>query len=215
MRRAWRACGTRPREKHGGRRCRTAAASAAACSARGKVVLTASWDNIVRSWDAVTARPLDLTLQHLDAVLALALSPDGRVILTGSRDNSARLWSFASGRPLGPALLHRGAVETVAFSPDGKTILTAHGSARLTPFAAMPGSAAQLARWVEVMAGHDFDASGAALPLSASAWEVRRKALDALGGPPVPRQTWPLFQLGQPRTGESGPFGKHYRSFSP
>jgi WD40 repeat protein/serine/threonine protein kinase len=88
----------------------------------GKTVLTGSWDNKGRLWEAATGKLL-ATLPHREKINAVAFSPDGKTVLTGSWDNTALLWEAATGKPLA-TLAHQGPVQAVAFSPDGKTVLT-------------------------------------------------------------------------------------------
>ena len=95
-----------------------------AFSPDGKTILTGSWDNTARLWDADTGRPLGPPLEHSRSVMSVAFSPDGKTILTGSNDKTARLWDARTGRPLGEPLAHQDPVSCVAFSPAGRTFLT-------------------------------------------------------------------------------------------
>jgi len=106
---------------------------AVAFSPDGKTVLTSSFDNTARLWDAASGKPIGLPIEHQSAVMSVAFSPDGKAVITGSWDKTARLWDAASGKPIGSPLAHQDAVRAVAFSPDGRAVLTASddGTARL------------------------------------------------------------------------------------
>jgi hypothetical protein len=79
----------------------TAGVLAVAFSPDGTGVLTGSWDNTARLWDAATGKAVATLAGHGDRVLAVAFSPDGTRVLTGSQDNTARLWSvFKSAQAL-------------------------------------------------------------------------------------------------------------------
>jgi WD40 repeat protein len=66
--------------------------TAAVFSPDGARIVTASWDNTARIWDAVTGAMTAIFRGHEDRVVAVAFSPDGRRIVTASYDTQARLW---------------------------------------------------------------------------------------------------------------------------
>jgi WD40 repeat protein len=69
-----------------------------AFSPDGRRIVSGSWVNSLRLWDAASGKPIGPPLQgHTDWVWSVAYSPDGRRIVSGSRDNSLRLWDAASG----------------------------------------------------------------------------------------------------------------------
>jgi len=95
-----------------------------AFSPDGQTVLTGSFDQTARVWDACTGAPRGEPLKHNRGVSAVAFSPNGQTVLTGSWDQTARLWDAGTGAPRGEPLKHDGGVSAVAFSLDGQTVLT-------------------------------------------------------------------------------------------
>ncbi len=91
----------------------------------GTRVVTASWDNTARLWDAQSGEALGVPLKHERVVLSAAFSPDGTRVVTASLDNTARLWDAQSGQALGAPLQHENVVSSAAFSPDGTRVVTA------------------------------------------------------------------------------------------
>ncbi|WP_369334493.1 WD40 repeat domain-containing protein, partial [Candidatus Thiosymbion oneisti] len=87
----------------------------------GRRVVSGSWDNSLRLWDAETGRPIGKPWRgHSSGVTSVAFSPDGRRVVSGSLDNSLRLWDAATGHPIGePWQGHSADVWSVDFSPDG------------------------------------------------------------------------------------------------
>ena len=57
-----------------------------------KKVVSGSWDQTVRIWDAVTGE-CEQTLQgHSDWVSSASFSPDGTKVVSGSEDQTVRIW---------------------------------------------------------------------------------------------------------------------------
>jgi WD40 repeat protein len=99
---------------------------AAAWSPEGRRLITISYDNTARVWDAASGREDSVLRGHEGALLAAAWSPDGRRIVTASGDGTARVWDTAASGPAQVVLAgHQGAVFAAAWSPDGRRIVTA------------------------------------------------------------------------------------------
>jgi WD40 repeat protein len=95
----------------------------AAFSPDGAQILTASWDETAKLWDAFSGK-LIVVFAHQGTVNAAAFSPDGARVLTASADHSAKLWNAVSGKLIA-SFSHEDEVNGAAFSPDGARILTA------------------------------------------------------------------------------------------
>ena len=97
----------------------------AAFSPDGSRIVTASFDNTARVWDAVTGVALAKLSGHTDRVYSAAFSPDGSRIVTASADNTARVWDAATGAALATLLGHTNQVVGAVFSSDGSRVVTA------------------------------------------------------------------------------------------
>ncbi|KIJ26014.1 hypothetical protein M422DRAFT_192783, partial [Sphaerobolus stellatus SS14] len=93
----------------------------------GTKIVSGSWDNTVRLWDACTGQSLGQPLEgHQGGVSSVGFSPDGTKIVSGSSDNTVRLlWDACTGQSLGQPLEgHQNWVTSVGFSPDGTKIVS-------------------------------------------------------------------------------------------
>ena len=89
----------------------------------GARILTASWDETAKLWDAGSGK-LIASFAHQGIVHHAAFSPDGARILTASADKTAKLWDAGSGKLI-VSFGHQDEVNNAKFSPDGTRILTA------------------------------------------------------------------------------------------
>lgn len=111
----------------------TSFVKSAVFSSDNRFVLTASWDNTARLWDASTGQELEKFNEFGGKLNSAVFSPDGHTILTASWDRTARLVDVATGEERRRFKGHTQGVTSAVFAPDGRTILTASedGSARL------------------------------------------------------------------------------------
>ena len=99
--------------------------NSAAYSPDGTRIVTASFDQTARIWDARTGTQLAVLSGHGGIVTSAAYSPDGTRIVTASDDRTARIWDARSGAQLAVLSGHGGIVASAAYSPDGTRIVTA------------------------------------------------------------------------------------------
>jgi len=97
----------------------------------GTHLITASYDQTVKTWDMTPSNEV-LTLSHPsgDFLYGVAFSPDGRWLVTTGADKTARVWELASGKLSQTLEGHTDFVNGAAFSPDGALLAT--GSADRT-----------------------------------------------------------------------------------
>ena len=74
-----------------------------------KILATGSQGGAVQIWEIPNPKPVR-TVQHGQAVRALAWSAEGDRLFTASDDRTARGWDLATGEPLWEPLQHRGPV---------------------------------------------------------------------------------------------------------
>jgi WD40 repeat protein len=105
----------------------TAWVKSAEFSPDGKSILTASWDNTAKIWDATSGKLLhSLEGQTITSGnVSAKFSSDGKSIVTASGGKTAKIWDAATGK-LFHSLEHQydDNVHSVQFSPDGKRIVT-------------------------------------------------------------------------------------------
>lgn len=103
----------------------TSSVSSAVFSSDGKYIVTASWDNTAKIWQAIDGRLLYELKGHTASVIGAIFSPDGKYIVTTSKDNTAKLWRSLDGKMLRDLKGHTDWVSGAAFSSNGKYIITA------------------------------------------------------------------------------------------
>ena len=74
--------------------------SSASFSPDGSRIVTGSWDQTAKVWDARTGTALLELKGHTGAVNSVSFSPDGSRILTGSDDGTAKVWDARTGKRL-------------------------------------------------------------------------------------------------------------------
>ncbi|OWK40819.1 High-affnity carbon uptake protein Hat/HatR [Fimbriiglobus ruber] len=106
-----------------------------AYSANGRFIVSGSWDNIVRVWDASNGKSLRDIHPQDGWILSVAVTADGRRVAAGGdqRSKKVRILDVGSGNTLATLEGHEAAVRAVAFSPDGKQVvsLSEDGTARV------------------------------------------------------------------------------------
>jgi WD40 repeat protein/serine/threonine protein kinase len=102
------------------------AVASAAVSPDGRLLVTGSWDQSAKIWDAATGKAIrKLDGGHSGYINTVEFSPDGGELLTASDDATARFWNVASGKPTNVILRgHQGRVLGATFSRDGSRVLT-------------------------------------------------------------------------------------------
>ena len=98
--------------------------TAVAFSPDGQRIVTGSWDQTAKVWDAASGRELLSLKGHRWPIWCVAFSPDGQRIVTGSWDQTAKVWEAASGHELLTLEGHSAPIRSVAFSPDSQRIVT-------------------------------------------------------------------------------------------
>ena len=97
-----------------------------AYSPDGRFIVSDSWDNTIRVWDATTGKTVAGPFQgHIYIVSSVAYSPDGRFIVSGSLDKTIGVWDATTGKTVaGLFQRHSDSVTLVAYSPDGRFIVS-------------------------------------------------------------------------------------------
>lgn len=102
------------------------AVASANFSPDGSRLVTASWDNSAKVWDAASGRTIaKLEGAHEGYVNCAVFSPQGNLILTASDDHTARLWSAENWQVQGLLAGHADRVRSAVFSTDGRLAVTA------------------------------------------------------------------------------------------
>ena len=98
-----------------------------AYSPDGTKIISSSWDNTIKIWDANTGQCLKTLEGHSETIISVAYSPDGTKIISGSVDRTIKIWDANTGACLQILRGHSDYVNSVAFSPDGRKIISGSG----------------------------------------------------------------------------------------
>ena len=111
-------------------------------SLSGMFLISGSWDNTIRKWNAVSGECLFVTkAKHVDGIREIAYSPDNRRIVSGGSDKKMYVWDAESGSVIiGPLEGHTSIVTAVTYSPRGEYILSGSGDRSVIVWDADNGS---------------------------------------------------------------------------
>ncbi|KAH8193844.1 hypothetical protein TruAng_011988 [Truncatella angustata] len=99
--------------------------------ARQPARASASDDQTVRIWDAVTGLERHALKGHTDDVNSVAFSYDGRLVASASDDETVRIWDAVTGAER--QVLQTGYVHDLHFDLGGKQLLTDKGAFSIAP----------------------------------------------------------------------------------
>jgi WD40 repeat protein len=103
----------------------TSSVTTAVCSTDGKYIVTASWDNTAKIWDATKGKLLSDLRSHTGSLTSAQFRPNRKYIVTTSKDRAAKIWWTSDALMLYELKEHNDAVNISIFSPDGRYIVTA------------------------------------------------------------------------------------------
>jgi WD40 repeat protein len=93
-----------------------------AISPTGDSIVSASWDQTLKVWDAHTGEERRTLRGHTDGVSGCAISPSGDSIVSVSDDRTLKVWDTRTGACLS-TLYVNGQLHACAFHPDGEHIV--------------------------------------------------------------------------------------------
>ena len=96
-----------------------------AISPDSKTIATASYDKLIKLWDAATGKEIRTLKDHIDAIYSIAFTPDGKRLVSGAADRSIKVWNPETGERLFTMSEPTDGVNSIAISPDGKWIAAA------------------------------------------------------------------------------------------
>jgi len=101
-----------------------------AFSPDGQTLLTGSWDNTAKIWNAADGTAIHTLSEPTDWITSVAFSPDGTKAITGGWDSSVIIWDTATGAKVLRVNPPTGGVTTVGFSRDGTRFFAGIGTTR-------------------------------------------------------------------------------------
>jgi WD40 repeat protein len=98
---------------------------AVAFSPDGGTIASASYDRLVKLWDAATGKQIANLKEHSDAVFGVAFMPGGKHLVTGAGDRTVKVWDVSTGKRVFTITDALEAVYSVAVHPSGTRIAAA------------------------------------------------------------------------------------------
>ncbi len=140
--------GSRVHEKNLLPQGHTDVVSSAVYSGDGKKILSASYDNTIKEWDAGTGECVKTLAGHTDVVWSAVYSGDGKKVLSASFDKTIKEWDVSTGECVITLAGHSSGVTSAVFIGDGKKILSASWDDTIKEWDAGTGEC------VKTLAGH-------------------------------------------------------------
>ncbi len=107
----------------------------------GELLISASHDGTVRTWNWRTGEPRQ-TMRHGGRVFAVAVSTNGKTMVSGGDDGNIKIWDLSAGTEL-HSMAHGAAVNGLAFAPDGLTFMSAGDDRTAKVWISDPGTLAR------------------------------------------------------------------------
>lgn len=89
----------------------------------GKRIASASADQTVRIWDAVTGRTQSVFREHREPVYCTAFHPQGEMMASAG-ERSVMIWQAVDGQVLHTLKGHSDRITSIDFSPDGRWLIS-------------------------------------------------------------------------------------------
>jgi WD40 repeat protein len=145
----------------------------------GRRLASASWDGIIKIWDAATGHVIR-TLTGKSPIFALVVHPDGTQLASAGSDRAVTLWDAATGQVIRTFSGHNRTIRELAFSRDGKLLASSSADGTIKLWDASAGS------MIRTLADHRANEGGQI------AFSPDGKALASAGGGEPTVRIWNL-----------------------
>ena len=152
-----------------------------ALSADGKRLASASYDQTVIVWDAMTGQKTHTLNGHADWVRSVAFRGDGKLLASASNDTTVKVWNATNGKEELTLKGHSREVTSVAFSPDGKWLASGSDDQTVKVWDATSG------KEMLTLPGHAGEVTSVAFSadgkrVASASWDRTVKIWDATSG---------------------------------
>lgn len=100
------------------------AVESVAISLDGRMLVSGSWDNMIKVWNLLTGKEARTLVGHTGSIRSVAISPDGQTLVSASNDSTIKIWNLFTGKELRTLTNHTHIVWCVAISPDGQMLVS-------------------------------------------------------------------------------------------